>query len=228
MNDLKPASARIAFVHTVGFLVDLFRKACADSLPGVDVFHILNESLLKDLLRDGPSPRITERVVRQALLAADAGPDIVVFTCSSTSPMIDVARPMSPVPILKVDEPMAIAAVAAGTRIGLLCTARSTVEPSSALLNAVAAAHGKTIEVVVSLVAGAYDALFAGDRAAHDRLVAEAAGALAGQCDVIVLAQVSLAHLRDEIAAKTGKTVFASPPMLMDRLRRDIAALGRS
>src|ERR1700752_3063100 len=96
---------RVAFVHTVALLVDLFRKSCEEQLPGVEVFHILNESLLKDLLRDGPSPRIADRVVRQALIAVDAGADIVVATCSSTSPMMDIARPLSPVPILKIDEP---------------------------------------------------------------------------------------------------------------------------
>jgi Asp/Glu/hydantoin racemase len=214
MTSTSTKSPRVAFVHTVGFLVELFRKACDEQLPDVEVFHILNESLLKDLLREGPSPRIADRVVRQALIAVDAGADIVVATCSSTSPMMEIARKLSPAPILKVDEPMAEAAVSAGRRIGLLCTASSTVEPSSDLLE-------------VSLVAGAYDALFAGKRDQHDALVREAANAVAGRCDVIVLAQVSLAHLQPAIAEATNKPVMASPPLLMERLRHDIAALGR-
>lgn len=216
---------RIAFVHTVSFLVEVFRKACEDHLPGVEVFHVLNESLLKDMLRDGPSPRLADRIVRQALIAVDAGADIVVATCSSTSPMMDIARSLSSVPILKVDEPMAEQAVASGTRIGLLCTASSTVAPSSALLNAKAASRRKPIEIVVSQVAGAYDALFAGKRELHDELVARAAAELAGACDVIVLAQVSLAHLRDAIADRTGKPVLASPPLLMERLKSELLEL---
>jgi Asp/Glu/hydantoin racemase len=227
MTSTSTKSPRVAFVHTVGFLVELFRKACDEQLPDVEVFHILNESLLKDLLREGPSPRIADRVVRQALIAVDAGADIVVATCSSTSPMMEIARKLSPAPILKVDEPMAEAAVSAGRRIGLLCTASSTVEPSSDLLKATAATLGKTIEIEVSLVAGAYDALFAGKRDQHDALVREAANAVAGRCDVIVLAQVSLAHLQPAIAEATNKPVMASPPLLMERLRHDIAALGR-
>ncbi len=218
------AAKRIAFVHTVGFLVDLFRNLSQEALPGVEVFHILNESLLKDLLRDGATPAITDRVVRQALLATDAGPDLVVFTCSSTSPMIDVARRMSSVPILKVDEPMAEAAVRAGRRIGLVCTARSTIEPSSALLHASAATAGKTTEIVTGFVEGAYEALFAGDRARHDSMVTTAAVSLAKSCDALVLAQVSLAHLRDPIASQAGIAVFASPAMLMERLQKELAA----
>jgi hypothetical protein len=116
---------RIAFVHTVSFLVEVFRKACEEHLPGVEVFHILNESLLKDLLRDGPSPRLADRIVRQALIAVDAGADIVVATCSSTSPMMDIARSLSSVPILKVDEPMRRAA----NRLRLWC--RRWPEPTT-------------------------------------------------------------------------------------------------
>lgn len=216
---------RVAFVHTVAMLVDLFRRSCEVQLPGVEVFHILNESLLKDLLRDGPSPRIADRVVRQALIAVDAGADIVVATCSSTSPMMDIARPLSPVPILKIDEPMAEAAVAAGRRIGLLCTATSTVEPSSNLLKTMAASKNKSIEIEVSLVTAAYDALFAGKRDIHDTLVIEAAAALAQRCDIIVLAQVSLAHLQDAIVSDTSRPTLASPPLLMERLRNHLATL---
>ena len=81
-------------------------------LPHVEVVHILNETLLKDLLRFGPSPKIAERIVRQAILAADAGVDMVVFTCSSTSPSINLARQMLTIPIIKIDDPMAERAVA--------------------------------------------------------------------------------------------------------------------
>src|SRR5580698_98016 len=129
-----PRRPRIAFVHTVAFLVDMFRETMDRELPHVEVVHILNETLLKDLLRDGASPKITERIVRQAILAADADVDMVVFTCSSTSPAINVARQLLAIPIIKIDDPMAERAVLSGNRIGLVCTARSTVDPSSALL----------------------------------------------------------------------------------------------
>ncbi len=43
---------RIGFIHTVGFLVEDFRARMRDELPDVDCFHVLNESLLQDLLRN--------------------------------------------------------------------------------------------------------------------------------------------------------------------------------
>jgi Asp/Glu/hydantoin racemase len=206
---------RIAFIHTVGFLVEDFRARVRAEIPDADCFHILNESLLQDLLRGVPLPLVYRRVVDQIVLAAEAKPDLVVVTCSSTSPAVDIARRIVPIRILKIDDPMAAEAVRRGPRIGLLCTASSTVEPSSALLHAHAAEQGRNIRLNTVLRSDAYQALMAGDRARHDAILHEAAAELADEADVLVLAQASLAHLRDTLAEKLPCPVLASPPLLM-------------
>jgi len=211
---------RIAFVHTVGFLVDDFRARTRADIPEADCFHVLNESLLQDLLRGTPQALAYRRVVAQIVLAAEARPDLIVMTCSSTSPAVDIARGLVPQPILKIDDPMAAEAVRNGVRIGLLCTATSTVEPSSALLRAHAAAQARDIHITTVLRPDAYQALMAGDRARHDAILTEAAGGLAGEVDVLVLAQASLAHLRDKLAAMLPCPVLASPPLLMREIAK--------
>jgi Asp/Glu/hydantoin racemase len=209
---------RIAFVHTVGFLVDTFRERAAAELPGADCFHILNESLLQDLLRGAPKPLVYRRVVGQIVLAAEAGADLIAVTCSSTSPAVDLARPVLTQPVLKIDDPMMAEAAHTGARVGLLCTATSTVEPSTALLRAHAAAQGREVSVTPHVEADAYTALMRGDKARHDEIVRAAARRLAGEVDVLVLAQASLARLRDDIAAETPCPVLASPSLLMREL----------
>ena len=209
---------RIGFIHTVGFLVDEFRSRMRDELPEVDSFHVLDESLLQDLLRGRPRQDVYRRVVRQVLAAAEAGADLIVMTCSSTSPAVDVARQVLDRPILKIDDPLAEAAVATGGRIGLVCTASSTVEPSTALLRSHAAAKGREIAVVPLLQADAYAALMRGERAEHDRLIREAVTQAAATVDTVVLAQASLAHLRDELATLLPVPVLASPALLMRAL----------
>jgi hypothetical protein len=109
--------------------------------------------------------------------------------------------------------------VRSGTRIGLLCTAASTVEPSGALLHAHAGEQGREIVVTTALRTEAYQALMAGERARHDAILREAAAGMAGEVDVLVLAQASLAHLRDTLAADLACPVLASPPLLMQALR---------
>ena len=211
---------RIAFIHTVGFLVDDFRARARTEVPAADCFHILNESLLQDLLRGTPQPLAYRRVVEQIVLAAQARPDLIVVTCSSTSPAVDIARRIVQQPILKIDDPMMAQAVRNGPRIGLLCTASSTVDPSSALLRAHAAEQAREITIQTMLRPEAYQALMAGDRARHDAILHEAAAELSQGVDVLVLAQASLAHLRDPLAAKLTCPVLASPPLLMDELAR--------
>lgn len=214
---------RIAFVHTVGFLADTFRKLMRAELPDVDCFHILNESLLQDLLRGGPQEAVYRRVVEQIVLAADAQPDLIVVTCSSTSPAVDIAHRLVNQPVLKIDDPMAAQAVRAGARIGLLCTATSTVGPSTALLHSHAAGQGVCVSVHPHVNSEAYAALMAGDRARHDQLVRVSAAQLAPDVDVIVLAQASLAHLRDLLQAELPCPVLASPPLLMLELASRMA-----
>lgn len=219
---------RVAFIHTVGFLVDEFRRRMREQLPAVDAFHILNESLLQDLLRGAPPALVYRRLVQQVQLAADAGADLIVVTCSSTSPGVDVARQVVLQPVLKIDDPMAREAVRCGTRIGLLCTATSTVAPSTALLQSHAREQGRAIELTTSVVAAAYEALHAGDRERHDRLVADAAATLAPQVDALVLAQASLAHLQPRLAASLPCPVLASPGLLMDELRQRLRVGSRA
>ena len=102
----------------------------------------------------------------------------------------------------------------------LLCTASSAVEPSSALLKEHAEVIKKLVDIEVALSTQAYDALFDGNRAKHDAILTEEAFKLAVNCDLIVLAQASLAHLRDPIAEMIGLPVLARPPLLIERLQR--------
>ena len=209
---------RIGFVHTAAFLVEDFRRRLAERVPDADAFHTLDESLLQDLLRGAPVPEVHRRVAGQVLAAVDAGAELVVMTCSSTSPGVDAARAMTSRPILKIDDPMAEQAARIGGRVALVCSASSTVRPSAGLIGAHAERLGRRVEVRPRLVEGAYDALFAGDRDRHDELVLGAARDAAAGADVLVLAQASLAPLQERIARAVSVPVLASPELLMAEL----------
>lgn len=214
----------VAFIHTVALLVERFRPRFQQELPATRCFHMLDESVLQDLLRDGPSPAITRRVVGLAELAADAGAELIVFTCSSTSPAIDVARQVVPVPIVKIDDAMYAEAARSDGRVGLVCTTSSTVAPSRSLLAAHCAAAGTKIDAEPLLVDGAFAALSAGQRDEHDALVMKAALELAQRVDRIVLAQASLAHLCTPLQEQAGKPVFASPEWMVADVVARVAA----
>jgi len=211
---------RLAVLHTVSFLVDRFKGLLKERYPGLDSFHMLDESLLQDLLRGAATESVVPRVERLVRAARDAGADVVLFTCSSTSPAVDAVRPQVDVPIIKIDDAMAEKAVASGSRIAVLCTASSTVGPSTAIIEEHARKQEKPVAVRPELCGEAYKALMAGDRQEHDRLLVETARRLKGESDVIVLAQASMAHLAKPLAAELGIPVLASPDLCVESLAR--------
>ncbi|WP_413205060.1 aspartate/glutamate racemase family protein [Rhodospirillum sp. A1_3_36] len=209
---------RLAFLHTGSFLVDMFKGLLATRYPGLSAFYIVDESLIQDLLTKGESPDIVRRVCTHVTQAESTGADLIVFTCSSTSPAVNVARQMVSIPIIKIDDAMAEQAVGLGKRIGVVCTASSTVGPSTTLLRDHARAQGREIEIEHCLKGDAFQAILSGDRATHDAIVTDAALTLATTCDLVILAQASMMHLRPILAEQTAVPVMTSPEPCVDSL----------
>lgn len=212
---------RLALLHTVVFLADMFKELLKENLPNVENFHIVDESILQELLREGHlTPGIIRRIATQAISARDAGADLILFTCSSTSPAVDAVRALLDVPILKVDDPLAEKAVELGERIGVVATAHTTLGPSVSLIEAHAAKVGKEVKVTPKLESQAFQAIMSGDRQEHDKRVKDAAIQLAKSNDVVVLAQASMAHLSEELTKSVSVPVLASPNLCMSALKK--------
>lgn len=212
---------RVGVLHTVVFLADMFRKLFNDVIPKVDSFHVVDEGILKQLMvSGGVTPGIVRHIAAQSSLMAASGADLILFTCSSTSPAVDSVRPLMDVPILKIDDPMAERAVEMGRRIGVVTTAKTTLKPSVELIQRKAEEKGKSVEVTAVLEAAAFEARLKGDIGEHDRLVDSAINGLANQCDTIVLAQASMAHLAGKERGQGFPPVLAGPDICMDALKK--------
>ena len=210
---------RLGLIHTVPFLVDLFKKLLAERFPDLESFHVLDESVLQEVARHGGlTPNVVRRITLQAINARDAGAELIVFTCSATGPSIETARQTVDVPILMIDDPMASKAVRMGNRIGLVCTNPTTRVPSENLIKRHASDEGKDIVVTVVLEAEAFEAVLAGDKERHDAIVKEAARKISQQTDVVVLAQASMAHLAPELNKTLAVPVLASPALCVEAL----------
>jgi Asp/Glu/hydantoin racemase len=221
---------KIGILHTsfVFVTVDpVFRELFAELMPGVEVIDFVDSDVLARVRKDG---RITasssERIRHMALAAEAAGVDLIFSACSSLGPALDEARRSVHVPIVKVDEAMAEEAVLAGSRIGVLATVPTTLRPTSDLIQAAADRLGRQIETTEHLCQGAFDLLMGGDRAAHDAAVLQGAEVLAETCDVIALAQASMARLAPMLAERTGLPVLASPRTGVEDVRRQLHELG--
>jgi len=194
-------------------------------LPGVATFHIVDDSLIQDLLQEEQfTPSILKRLCNQVELAEEAGADLIMVTCSSIAPGVDVAQKMVSVPVMKVDEPMAEKAVSLSDNIGVMATAKTTMAPSVNLVKEKAAEAKKEITIYQTLSSEAFDCFLRGDMQTHDRIVKEAALELKGKVGVIVLAQASMGHLAEAIQDITGVPVLKSPPLAMDALVEKVRA----
>lgn len=210
----------LALIHTSATLVPIFQQLCKTHLPNVDTFNIVDDSLVAAIRRQGSLTADIARRVGAYITSAEAGgADLVLVTCSSIGPAVEASAPFAAVPVLRVDEPMADQAVRSGKRIGVIATLSTTLEPTSDLVLRRAAAAGVEIELVSRLCTGAFEALMAGDAATHDTIVAAALRELAGEVDVILLAQASMARVVDGLPEADRKVpILASPPLAIQHL----------
>ena len=205
----------LAFVHTVLALPPTFAALADELVPGTEVFHIVDESLLGVTRKAGALTAVTRRrVLGHVESAAEAGADLVVVTCSSVGPAADASRSFVPVRVLRIDEPMADEAVRLGSRIGVLATLTTTLEPTAELVDRRGRLTGKPVEVVSRVCEGAFDALAAGDRDRHDELVRAGLRQLAEDVEVVVLAQASMARVVDALPERERTVPILSSPRL--------------
>jgi Asp/Glu/hydantoin racemase len=221
---------RLALVHTVGSLIPTFKGLCTELIPHIDLFNMVDESLLQNCIREGHlTPDTSRRLAQLIVSAQDAGADMAMVTCSSVGPAVELSRPFVSIPVFRVDEPMANEAVRLGTRIGVAATLRTTLEPTISLLKARANAAGKHIEVLSAVCDGAFDAVIAGDTPTHDAIVGKALRDLCEKCEVVVLAQASMARVADGLpSSQRGNIPILSSPrlavqFLAEVVKRDLA-----
>jgi Asp/Glu/hydantoin racemase len=209
---------RIALIHALKHSLAPIAAAFAEHWPEAELMNLLDDSLSADLAREGRlTERMTERFLTLGRYAAGTGADGILFTCSAFGPCIEaVASAHAPMPVLKPNEAMIEQASAMGRRIGLL----STFAPT---LASMPREFPTSIEIVPSLAEGALAALDRGERGVHDRLVAEAATELRG-CDVIALAQYSMAPAARLVTEATGRPVLTTPDSAVEKLKRLLAA----
>ena len=211
---------RIALVHALKHSIVPIEASFAKLWPEAKLMNLLDDSLSADLARDGKlTDAMTERFRSIGRYAASTGTDGILFTCSAFGPCIEVvAAERAPMPVLKPNEAMIEQAAKAGRKVGLL----SSFPPT---LASMPREFPPSVEIVPKLAEGALPALDRGDRETHDRLVAEASKDLR-DCDVIALAQYSMAPAAEKVAAVTGKPVLTTPDSAVMKMKGMLGAVG--
>jgi Asp/Glu/hydantoin racemase len=213
----------LALLHTSPTLTPLFTSLCKQHLPQISIFHMVDESLIKQTIAAGKLQKVTvRRLVGMVESAAAIGVDGMLVTCSSIGPAVSLAARLFSFPVVRVDDAMAEEAVSRAKRIGVLATLRTTLEPTIALLREKSATAGRETQIESSLCEGAFEAVLAGDTATHDCIVSQALTKLAVKVELVVLAQASMARVLQAMPEGAVTVPVLSSPELAVLRTRDL------
>jgi Asp/Glu/hydantoin racemase len=208
---------RVALIHALAHSVAPVNAEMARAWPECERMNLLDDSLSSDLARSGRGldAAMHQRFEALASYAEGTGAQAILFTCSAFGPCIDAVAARRPhMPVLKPNEAMVAEAVASGQRIGLIASFAPT-------LVSMPAEFPPGTALVTRLAEGAMEALNRGDTAGHDAQVVEAARWLQQQgCEVMALAQFSMARAQVAVQQAVGLPVFTTPGSAVRALRQ--------
>lgn len=191
---------KLVLIHTVNWFMDLIVKPFVGPMlerhPDLEIFNILDDSLLVDSVKAGSATEnVKRRIVNYAFMAENAGADVIMVTCTTVNEASRLARPLIKIPIFNIDEPMAIEAIKAGSKFGIIGTVPTSPYATQNLLLETAAQHNKNITTKIVVKEAAYSALMAGKTEEHNAIIMETMDQLAKEVDVVLLGQISLARI---------------------------------
>lgn len=217
--------AKLFILHSTPVTIFSLKELAAEMIPNHQVFNILDDSILPELISGAPLSHVEPRIRSYVRCAAAAGADVILSACSSIGGLVVAAQDEVNVPVMRIDDAMAEEAVKRGTRIAVAATLNTTLQPTTALLREKAAAVGKAIQIQSYLVEGAYSALAEGNREKHDELVGQALRKAYAQSDIVVLAQASMAGVAGQLQGLERERFLTSPRLGMAQVK---AALEKS
>jgi glutamate racemase len=201
---------RIGFLHTSLVHTKTFEHLVAQTDDTVETVTIVNESLLDMARLEGAASDQVRAEINDALdRLVESGAGTVVCTCSTIAGQAEIEGSARSINVLRVDRPMAEAAVSTGRRITVLAALESTVGPTTNLLADVAKSKGADVDLTVRLCNSAWECFEQGDLDGYISIVARECDAAAHSSDVIVLAQASMARAAE--LCTTQVPVISSP-----------------
>jgi hypothetical protein len=184
----------LALVHTIPANIKTFAALVSELAPDIPVRHVMLAELLKETLAVGElTPDLKRRTAEAIVEEAENGAAVVLCTCSTVGPGADDAAGLTTTKVMRIDRPMAEAAVHMATRIGVAATISTTLGPTLDLLSEAAAQAGKKIDLRPVVFEQARAKLMNGDTESYLSIIAEGLHLAAKDSDVIVLAQASMA-----------------------------------
>lgn len=204
--------AGIVYTSTTPELIELVNREVKGQLgEGAELMNYEDPSILAEVREAGHvTAKAAARLVSMYMQATIDGADAILNCCSSVGEVADAAVTVGKytgVPIVRIDEEMCREAVRLGHRIGVLATLKTTLEPTKNTIRRVAREMNREAVLVDGLIDGAFGI----DQEQFRQMLLSKTEEIAGQADVVLLAQGSMAYAEEYLHEKSGKPVVSSP-----------------
>ena len=219
---------KVAIIYTVRPVLATFPELLEEVVgEPLKIFNLLDDFLASDPGETGSFSIDNKNRLFNDLKSCElTGADVIVVTCSTLTPIVQLIRPFIKVPIVAIDDAMTAKAVRIGSRIKVVATAAGTLKPTEAKLQQEARLAGVEIHIDSEDNEVAYAAMKRGDLATHDRLVLSRIAEVKGY-DSIVLAQASMAHLEAEAESLANVPVLSSPRLCCAQVKQILSEIHR-
>jgi Asp/Glu/hydantoin racemase len=210
---------RIVLLHATTVAMEPVHQAFVEIWNEATLINLLDDGLTLERAKQPElSDELIERFVDLVRYGYQGGADAILATCSAFGPAIERAAAELPVPVVKPNEAMFLAALACGTNIGMLATFAPSVQTMEAEFAEEAARIGSKAKLKTIVVEKAMEKLRAGDADEHNRLIAKRALEL-NDCDAIVLAHFSTSRAAKLVRQSVQPPVFTAPESAVQRLK---------
>ena len=207
---------RIALIHATPLAMEPIASAFARLAPELEFFNLLEDSLSRDQSQAKTiSPAMYTRFERLSEYAILNGAKGILFTCSAFGPAIEACAQKHSIPILKPNEAMFEQCLRSAPdqdilKVALVATFEASLAPMKDEFLAMAQAFKREVHLYCIHVKEAMQDLANGEEELHHSKIAKSVSELK-DCDVIMLAQFSMAHAQKLTQSMTQALVLTSP-----------------
>ncbi|MEY2947441.1 MAG: hypothetical protein RL084_838 [Pseudomonadota bacterium] len=215
------SAPRIALIHATPLAIQPVNASFQKLWPEAKLQNILDDSLSRDLAALGHlTADMVERFIDLAQYAKRVGCQGILFTCSAFGEAIEAAAAATGIPTLKPNEAMFEEALQVALKakpnpadplsIGLVATFAASIDSMREEFMAMTANMNRVVNLHGVHVPLAMEALGKGQAQEHDQRIAVDIENMP-TCDVVMLAQFSMAAAQTLAQTKTTAPVLTSP-----------------
>lgn len=219
--------AALVYTSTTPELIELVNHEVRKNIgEEAEILSLQNPGILAAVREAGyVTPKAAADLIAMYMEAVQQGADAILNICSSVGEVADCMQTAAAyigVPVVRIDEEMCREAVRLGSRIAVLATLPTTLEPTRNTVLRVAREMGRHVEMVDGLIDGAFGL----DQDQFRKLLLDKAAQVKEDADVILLAQGSMAYVEEDISRETGIPTLSSPRFGAIELKKALESKG--